>query len=85
MKISELLQKPEFNEQIESVVSGHIVAVYQKANMEPPIPRWIDNQFVYADPAPAKYAARLREGVILLAGVLDSFQESDKAEGDNNE
>ncbi len=50
MKISELLQKPEFNEKIESVVSGHIVAVYQKANMEPPIPRWIDNQFVYADP-----------------------------------
>lgn len=84
MKISELLKKPEFNEKIESSVSGHIVAVYQKANMEPPIPRWIDNQFVYADPAPAKYAKHLREGVVLLATILDSFQESDKAEGDNN-
>lgn len=84
MKISELLQKPEFNEKIESAVSGHIVAIYQKVNMEPPIPRWIDNQFVYADPAPAKYAKHLREGVVLMAVVLDSFQESDKAEGDNN-
>lgn len=84
MKISELLQKPEFNEKIESVVSGHIVAVYQKANMEPPIPRWIDNQFVYADPAPAKYAKHLREGVVLMATVLDSFQELEKSEGDNN-
>lgn len=78
MKISELLQKPEFNEKIESAVSGHIVAIYQKVNMEPPIPRWIDNQFVYADPAPAKYAKHLREGVVLMAVVLDSFQDQDE-------
>ncbi|PPB87771.1 hypothetical protein [Acinetobacter soli] len=84
MKISELLKKPEFNEKIESMIAGHILSAYQKANREPPIPRWIENTFVYADPSPAKYAARLREGVVLLAGVLDSFQESDKAEGDNN-
>lgn len=84
MKISELLQKPEFNEKIESVVSGHIVAVYQKANMEPPIPRWQGNRFIYADPAPEKYAKHLREGVVLMATVLDSFQELEKSEGDNN-
>lgn len=83
MKISELLQKPEFNEKIESALSGHIVAVYQKANMEPPIPRWQDNQFVYADPAPAKYAKHLRQGVVLMAGLLDEFYENQEL--DKNE
>ncbi len=84
MKISELLQKPEFNEKIESVVSGHIVAVYQKANMEPPIPRGSTISLFTLIQRQRKYAKHLREGVFLMATVLDSFQELEKSEGDNN-
>lgn len=75
MKAIELLQKTEFNEKIESALSGHIMSVYIKANLNPPVPYWRDNRFVYADAAPDKYAKHLREGMKLLAEALDLHNE----------
>ena len=75
MKTTELLQNHEFSEKLESALSGHIMSVYIKANLNPPVPYWRDNRFVYADAAPEKYAKHLREGMKLLAEELDKHQE----------
>lgn len=75
MKTTELLKNPAFSEKLESVLSGHIMSVYIKANLTPPVPRWHCDRFVYADSAPEKYARHLREGMKLLAEELDKFNE----------
>ena len=75
MKTTELLQNPAFSEKLESIISGHIMAVYIKANLTPPVPRWHGDRFVYADSAPEKYERRLREGMKLLAEALDELNE----------
>ncbi|WP_151753326.1 hypothetical protein [Acinetobacter soli] len=80
MKVSELLKNPEGNQHMESALSGHIMTAFTKVNRTPPIPRWQDNKFVYVDPIAEKYAKYLREGMVLMAVVLDSLQEGDSDE-----
>ena len=71
-KFIEKLQDPKFKDKTESLIGGHIVAVYRDAGMEPPIPFLENDIFVYVDQAPNKYAKHLREGMKLLAEALDS-------------
>ena len=71
-KFIEKLQDPKFTDKTESLIGGHIVAVYRDAGMEPPIPFLENDIFVYVDQAPNKYAKHLREGMKLLAEALDA-------------
>ena len=70
--ITEKLQDPKFMNKTESLIGGHIMAVYRDAGMEPPIPFLENDIFVYVDQAPNKYAKHLREGMKLLAEALDA-------------
>ncbi|QDJ91849.1 hypothetical protein [Acinetobacter haemolyticus] len=70
---TEMLEQPQIKKKIESQLGGHIMTVYRNAGYTPPVPMLHDDKFVYADPAPQKYANHLREGMKLFAEVLDEI------------
>lgn len=72
---TEMLENPEIKTKINSLIGGHIMAVYRNAGMKPPVPFLTPTgNFVYTDEAPQKYANRLREGMKLFAEVLDEIK-----------
>ncbi|MFN4317166.1 hypothetical protein [Acinetobacter parvus] len=72
-KFIEKLQDPKFKDKTESLIGGHIMAVYRDAGLEPPVPFIGNNdQFTYVDQRPDRYARHLREGMKLLAEALDA-------------
>jgi len=77
----EKLQDPTTVQKLESLLGGHIMSVYRNAGFNPPTPVLHGGRFIYADPAPEKYARHLREGMRLLALALDELAEKD---GGNN-
>lgn len=76
---TEMLEQPQIITKVESLLSGHIMAVYIKAGYNPPVPMLHDNRFIYADPASEKYARRLREGMKLFAELLDQLESNNEA------
>ncbi|WP_336938221.1 hypothetical protein [Acinetobacter modestus] len=73
---TEMLEQPQIKTKIESALSGHIMGVYRNAGLTPPIPFLNVDTFVYADPAPQKYANHLREGMKLFAEILDQIHQN---------
>lgn len=71
---TEMLEQPQIKQKIESLLGGHIMTTYRNAGMNPPIPLLHGDKFVYADPAPEKYAKHLREGMKLFAEALDQLE-----------
>lgn len=77
----ERLQDPKTVQMLESLLGGHIMSVYRNAGFVPPTPVLHGGRFIYADPAPEKYAHHLREGMKLFAQALDEMAQKD---GGNN-
>ncbi len=71
---TEMLEQPQIKQKIESLLGGHIMTVYRNAGLNPPVPLLHGDKFVYADPAPEKYARHLREGMKLFAEALDQME-----------
>lgn len=71
---TEMLEQPQIKQKIESLLGGHIMTVYRNAGLNPPVPLLHGDKFVYADPAPEKYAKHLREGMKLFAEALDQME-----------
>lgn len=72
---TEMLETPQIKTKIESALSSHVMGVYRKAGLTPPVPFLNVDTFVYADPAPEKYARHLREGMKLFAELLDEIHQ----------
>lgn len=72
---TEMLDQPQIKKKIESLLGGHIMSAYRNAGYTPPVPMLHGDKFVYADPAPEKYAKHLREGMKLFAEVLDEINQ----------
>lgn len=77
----EKLQDPKTIQKLESLLGGHIMSAYRNAGYNPPTPVLQGGRFIYADPAPEKYAHHLREGMKLFAQALDEMSQND---GGNN-
>jgi len=77
----EKLQDPQTVQKLESLLGGHIMSMYRNAGLIPPTPVLHGGRFIYADPAPEKYAWHLREGMKLFAQAMDEMSEKD---GGNN-
>lgn len=69
----EKLQDPKTVQKLESLLGGHIMSVYRNAGFIPPTPVLHGGRFIYADPAPEKYANHLREGMKLFAQAMDEL------------
>jgi len=69
----ERLQHPETVQKLESLLGGYIMSVYRNAGLIPPTPVLHGGCFIYADPAPEKYARHLREGMKIFAQALDEL------------